>query len=120
VQPQSARIERARRAIDCLLGAASANAQTAPQLAPEHDGPKPDVVTVVASRPLAESEAAALIIQKNADSVVSVLSADAIGNLLDQNIAFAIGRLPGVGIERDQGQGRYISLRGTPNYTSTL
>jgi len=52
--------------------------------------------------------------------VVSVLSADAIGNLPDQNVAFAIGRLPGVGLERDQGQARYVNLRGTPNYWTTL
>ena len=120
----SSRNLRASSALALLLtfcmGAASANAQQAPQPSPDKDSQKPDLVTVTGSRPLAESEAAALVIQKNADSVVSVLSADAIGNLPDQNIAFAIGRLPGVGIERDQGQARYINLRGTPDYWSTL
>ncbi|MEL0212156.1 MAG: TonB-dependent receptor plug domain-containing protein, partial [Novosphingobium sp.] len=38
----------------------------------------------------------------------------------DQNIAQATSRLPGVAIERDQGQARYISLRGAPNYWTTL
>jgi TonB-dependent receptor len=77
-------------------------------------------VVVSGRRPLAESVAAALAVQRNSDSLVSVLSADAIGNLPDQNIAFAVGRLPGVGIERDQGQARYINLRGAPNYWTTL
>jgi TonB-dependent receptor len=77
-------------------------------------------VTVSARRPMAESVAAALKVQRNSDSLVSVLSADAIGNLPDQNIAFAVGRLPGVGIERDQGQARYVNLRGAPNYWTTL
>ncbi|HJV41737.1 TonB-dependent receptor [Caulobacter sp.] len=77
-------------------------------------------VVVTARRPLAESQAAALQIQKNSDSLVSVLSADAVGALPDQNIAFAVGRLPGVGVERDQGQARYINLRGAPVYWTTL
>ncbi len=77
-------------------------------------------ITVSARRPLAESVAAALQIQRDSDSLVSVLSADSIGNLPDQNIAFAVSRLPGVGIERDQGQARYVNLRGAPNYWTTL
>jgi TonB-dependent receptor len=77
-------------------------------------------VQVNVRRPMAESVAAALQVQRNSTSLVSVLSADAIGNLPDQNIAFAVGRLPGVGIERDQGQARYVNLRGAPNYWTTL
>lgn len=77
-------------------------------------------IIVNGSRPIAESEAAALEVQKNSDSLVTVLSADGVGRLPDQNIAQATSRLPGVAIERDQGQARYISLRGAPNYWTTL
>jgi TonB-dependent receptor len=79
-----------------------------------------DAIVVTGSRPIAESEAAALAVQKNSDSLVSVLASDAVGRLPDQNIAQAAGRLPGVAVERDQGQARYISLRGAPNYWTTL
>jgi outer membrane receptor for ferrienterochelin and colicin len=79
-----------------------------------------DELVIVGRRPLAESVAAALAVQREADSLVSVLSADAIGNLPDQNVAFAIGRLPGVGVQRDQGQARYVNLRGAPVYWTTL
>jgi TonB-dependent receptor len=82
--------------------------------------PATEEIVVSARRPLAESVAAALRAQRESDSLVSVLSADAIGNLPDQNIAFAIGRLPGVGVERDQGQARYVNLRGAPSYWTTL
>lgn len=75
---------------------------------------------VITGRPLADSNAAALLVQRGSPSLVSVLSADAVGNLPDQNIAFAVGRLPGVAIERDQGQGRYVNLRGAPVYWTTL
>jgi TonB-dependent receptor len=77
-------------------------------------------VVVTGRRPLAESDAAALKVQKASDSLVSVLSADAIGDLPDQNVAFAIGRLPGVGLERDQGQARYVNLRGMPRRWTTI
>jgi TonB-dependent receptor len=77
-------------------------------------------IIVSGSRPIAESEAAALKVQKESDSLVAVIASDSVGRLPDQNIAQATGRLPGVAVERDQGQARYISLRGAPNYWTTL
>ncbi len=77
-------------------------------------------IVVTGSRPIAESESAALQIQKNSDSLVAVVASDSVGRLPDQNIAQATSRLPGVAVERDQGQARYISLRGSPNYWTTL
>lgn len=79
-----------------------------------------ETIVVSGSRPIAESEAAALAVQRNADSLVTVAAADSVGRLPDQNIAQAASRLPGVAVERDQGQARYISLRGAPNYWTTL
>ena len=90
------------------------------QAAPSVDAADGDAIVVTGSRPIAESEAAALQVQKNSDSLVSVVSSDAAGRLPDQNIAQATGRLPGVAVERDQGQARYISIRGAPNYWTTL
>ena len=49
-----------------------------------------------------------------------MLSSDAAGRLPDQNIAQAVSRLPGISVERDQGQARYISLRGAPKNWTTL
>lgn len=77
-------------------------------------------IVVTGARPIAESEAAALKIQQNSDSLVTVAAADGVGRLPDQNIAQAVGRLAGAAVERDQGQARYISLRGAPNYWTTL
>ncbi|WP_017665890.1 TonB-dependent receptor [Porphyrobacter sp. AAP82] len=79
-----------------------------------------DEIVVDGTRPIAESEAAALRTQRLSDNLVSVLSADSVGRLPDQNIAQATGRLPGLAVERDQGQARYISVRGAPNYWTTL
>lgn len=71
-------------------------------------------IVVTGARPIAEAEATALKVQRNSDSLVTVAAADSVGRLPDQNIAQATSRLPGVAIERDQGQARYISLRGSP------
>jgi TonB-dependent receptor len=55
----------------------------------------------------------ALNMQKNADNVTSVISADHIGRYPDQNTAEALQRVSGITVQRDQGQGRYIQLRGS-------
>ncbi len=60
------------------------------------------------------SEAKALNIQKNAINLVNVIAADGIGKLPDRNAAEAVQRVPGVSIERDQGEGRYVAVRGLP------
>jgi TonB-dependent receptor len=79
-----------------------------------------DEIVVSGSRPIAESEAAALQIQRTSLSLVSVIASDSIGRLPDQNVAQAVSRLPGVGVQRDQGQARYITLRGAPINWTTL
>jgi TonB-dependent receptor len=50
--------------------------------------------------------------QRDSDSIESVISADAIGQLPDDNAAEALQRAPGVSIERDQGEGRFVTIRG--------
>ncbi len=85
------------------------------------DAPEEEQEIVVrGTRPIAESESAALQIQRASPALVSVIASDAVGRLPDQNIAQAISRLPGVGVERDQGQARYVNLRGAPKRWTTL
>lgn len=62
----------------------------------------------------------ALAAQQKADNIVSVISSDDIGGLPDKNAAEALARLPGVAVQRDQGEGRYITVRGMgPDYNVT-
>lgn len=62
----------------------------------------------------------ALSRQKAADGVESVLTRDAIGQFPDQNVAESLRRLPGVNILNDQGEGRFVSVRGLdPELNST-
>lgn len=50
--------------------------------------------------------------QRMSDGITSVVSADAIGQFPDQNAAESLQRLPGLSIERDQGEGRFVGIRG--------
>lgn len=77
-----------------------------------------DIVVTGAS--LLDNTARALNQQRSADNTITVISADAIGRFPDPNIAEALQRAPGVGIERDQGEGRYINVRGAPSEFSAI
>lgn len=54
----------------------------------------------------------ALDIQQLSDNILSVVHADGIGQLPDSNAAEALQRVPGLSVERDQGEGRYVKVRG--------
>ncbi|KRV79427.1 TonB-dependent receptor [Pseudomonas citronellolis] len=60
----------------------------------------------------ADSLDKALQQQRRSDSVESVVHADSIGQLPDSNAAEALQRVPGTSIERDQGEGRFVRVRG--------
>ena len=46
------------------------------------------------------------------DRIISVVDSDALGNFPDSTAADAIRRLSGVNVENDQGEGRYVTIRG--------
>jgi TonB-dependent receptor len=58
-------------------------------------------------------EVEALNRERTADNIVQVLPADVITSLPNTNIADAVGRLPSVSLERDEGEGKYVQIRGT-------
>lgn len=56
--------------------------------------------------------ASALNQERTAENLVSVLDTDAMGQFPDQNVAESLKRLSGVSVETDQGEGRYVVIRG--------
>lgn len=58
------------------------------------------------------SQQRAIDTKRNATGVVDAISADELGRLSDKNVAENLERLPGVGLFYDQGEGRYVSIRG--------
>jgi TonB-dependent receptor len=71
-----------------------------------------EFVTVTAEV-VKDAQARALNQQRTAANITNVVSADQIGRLPDANAAEATQRIPGVSITKDQGEGRYVLIRGT-------
>jgi len=74
-------------------------------------GEQKQVVEVRAERQQGELEA--LNLERTADNILQVLPAEVITSLPNTNIADAVGRLPSVSLERDEGEGKYVQIRGT-------
>lgn len=70
-----------------------------------------DRIEVRATR---DAQALALNQQRASTNYKNVVSSDLLGRFPDINIAESTQRIPGVSIERDQGEGRYVSVRGAP------
>lgn len=75
---------------------------------------------VLVTAPRSSAEASAINIQRTSDNIVQVLPAEVIRSLPNANMADALGRLPSVTLERDEGEGKYVQIRGTePRLTNT-
>ena len=70
-------------------------------------------IVVTASPRMNETLQAALDKQRKADNIVSVMSGDEIRALPNANAAEAAARIPGVSTERDEGEGKFVQIRGT-------
>ena len=81
-------------------------------------GSEKRTISVVAPREGGEAEA--VNVERTADNIVQVLPAEVIRSLPNANMADALGRLPSVTLERDEGEGKYVQVRGTePRLTNT-
>ena len=77
----------------------------------------PDIV-VTGSR---QAQRKAIAQKKLSNTLVETLYANDVGKLPDQNVAEAVRRLPGVSVANDQGEGRYVIIRGiAPNLVNVV
>ncbi|HEY2114065.1 MAG TPA: TonB-dependent receptor [Candidatus Angelobacter sp.] len=68
---------------------------------------------IIVTAPRVHGEAEAINRTRDADNILQVIPADVITSLPNANIADALGRLPSVTLERDEGEGKYVQIRGT-------
>jgi Carboxypeptidase regulatory-like domain/TonB-dependent Receptor Plug Domain len=66
---------------------------------------------VIVTAHAASGEAEAVNREKTADNLVNIMTSEVITSLPNATIADAVGRLPGVTLERDEGEGKYIQVR---------
>lgn len=75
-------------------------------------------VIVTAARASAEAEA--INVERAADNLLQVMPTEIITSLPNANLADALGRMPSVTLERDEGEGKYVQVRSTePRLTNT-
>ncbi len=115
-------------AVAALAGITPAWAQTAPPPAPNAptnpanqqpsavspeenaaDGVDDSEIVVTGFRASLEN---ALDLKRNSNQIIDAITAEDIADFPDANLAESIQRLPGVSIDRDNGEGRTITVRG--------
>ncbi|MDC8829690.1 TonB-dependent receptor [Alteromonas gilva] len=58
-------------------------------------------------------------LERMKDGFSSVISTDELGNFVDQNVAESLRRLPGVTLQRSEGEGKFVAVRGLgPSFVS--
>lgn len=92
-----------------VLPAAALAQQPAPPADPEEET---KTLVTVEVRPQLESQLRAIDLQRSSDAIISVVSSDSLGQYPDKNVAESLQRLPGVSVTRDQGEGRFVVIRG--------
>ena len=84
----------------------------APAPAEEEKAAEPATLVTVEVRSQLESQLRALDLQRDSDAIIGVVSSDSLGVYPDKNVAESLQRLPGISITRDQGEGRFVVVRG--------
>ncbi|MDR7155794.1 TonB-dependent receptor [Sphingobium xenophagum] len=87
-------------------------AQDAPPMAraPDEEGGE-----IIVTGSILSAQQDSIALKRAAVNLSDVAASDAVGRFPDQNAAAALSRLPAVAVQRDQGQERYIQVRGAPN-----
>ncbi|QHL91595.1 TonB-dependent receptor [Sphingomonas changnyeongensis] len=108
-------------ALALALGSMAGRAHAAPAPEPGLDETAQPVAEdagdadIVVTGSIVAAQEASITAKRRADNLADIAAADAVGRYPDQNSAAALARLPAVAVQRDQGQERYIQVRGAPN-----
>lgn len=70
---------------------------------------------IIVTGSILQAQQNSILAKRDAANVADIAAADSVGRFPDQNSAAALARLPAVAVQRDQGQERYIQVRGAPN-----
>ncbi|WP_267394372.1 MULTISPECIES: TonB-dependent receptor [unclassified Sphingomonas] len=105
--------------IDTQAGAPQATSETNPTTAAEQAGADAgaDIVVTGIRASLRES----IDIKRNSQGIVDAISAEDIGKFPDTNLAESLQRITGVSIDRSNGEGQFVTVRGFgPEYNLVL
>lgn len=105
---RAVRNKRAALLLSASIIASSQLTSTAYAQDTEASAPMDEIIVTGVKQQLQEANA----IERASDTIVSVITANDTGQFPDQNVAEALQRLPGITIIDNEGEGRFISVRG--------
>ncbi|MGJ8693829.1 MAG: TonB-dependent receptor [Thalassotalea sp.] len=86
---------------------------------PEKNSDKKDQTETITVTGVHLADLKARMLERESNAYSSVIATDDLGNFVDQNVAESLRRLPGVTLERSEGEGTHVSIRGLgPNFVS--
>ena len=115
--------------LTALFSAASAQAQTAAPAVEAPKAPEPTLTEKPADKPdgaivvtgTRASLERAVAIKRASASIVDAISAADVGKFPDGNIAESLQRIPGISIDRNSGEGQFVTVRGFgPQFNTVL
>ena len=78
-----------------------------------------DEIEIIAVTGIYQADLKARAMERDAKAFSSVIATDDMGNFVDQNVAESLRRIPGVTLERSEGEGKYVAVRGLgPKFVS--
>jgi len=102
----------AATALSVLAAAVPAFAVAQDFSSQEYSEQEPVAVDEIVVTGIRASQQQSIDIKRNAVGVVDSIASEDLGKLPDQNVAESLQRIAGVTIERNRGEGRYVSVRG--------
>ncbi|MCD9030475.1 TonB-dependent receptor [Luteimonas sp. Y-2-2-4F] len=93
-------------------GAAPAQSPSPAPAAAQDDAQSLDRIVVTGQR---AAIGRALQAERAADHLVNVVASEDMGQFADQNVAESLQRVPGITLNRSEGEGRSVSVRGLPS-----
>ena len=76
-------------------------------------------IEIVEVKGVKQADLKARDLERMKDGFSSVISTDDLGNFVDQNVAESLRRLPGVTLQRSEGEGKFVTVRGLgPSFVS--
>lgn len=110
-----------RTALSLAIAAALPGAMMLPGAAVAQEDGDDEVIEEIITTGFRGSLRNSMMMKQAEDSIVEAISAEDIGKLPDASIAEALARLPGLTVQRLNGRGQSLSIRGLgPDFTTAL
>ena len=99
------------RLLPLMIAMVSAGSLHAQESAPA-ENPQDESLEEIVVQGVRQAELNARERERDKDAFSSIIATDDVGNFADQNVAESLQRLPGVTLQKSEGEGRFVTVRG--------